>query len=605
MPELIAQGTQPSHRWRRTLPVNDMIELGRATPTFAVPWDNQISRRHIQLVLRGERVNVIRLPTASNPVFLNGAQEDTFWLSPGEHFVIGETTFTLTADRAEATMDMPVPVRQQTFSRDFLQNVRYRDAAGRVQVLSGLPELISSASNRADLFNRIVTTLLEGIRSAVSIGIVQLPVPDDGVEPESVPPVVLHWDRRGASGGDFHPSTRLITQAMQTQQSVLHVWEATAGKSADYTMDAENDWAFCCPIDGQATKRWGIYVTGSKNPVGIGSDRSNRSVDSGSDVVDLQGDVKFCELVGTTLKNLLLVRQLQQRQTSLGQFFSPIVLQAIGNQDPDEVLAPRECRVSVMFCDLRGFSRASERLADNLPDLLRRTSDALGIITRCIMAAGGVIGDFHGDAVMGFWGWPLKPADDQALAVQAIAAATQIQTAFQTMASDQANALHNFRVGVGIATGQAVAGKIGTRDQVKVTAFGPVVNLAARLEGMNRPLGTQVLIDGATLECLGSRSSEIGATCESALIRRFARFQPYGISTASDVYELLPESQLTQSQLKEYENALVAFESGMWDQTREQIARLPEADAGVRFLKQQTARDTPDDWAGVIRLSGK
>ncbi len=79
-----------------------------------------------------------------------------------------------------------------------------------------------------------------------------------------------------------------------------------------------------------------------------------------------------------------------------------------------------------------------------------------------------MVGDFHGDAAMGFWGWPLPQTD---AVVRACRAALAIRSAFE--AAEAGSPLADFRIGIGIASGRAVAGKIGTIDQVKVTVFGP------------------------------------------------------------------------------------------------------------------------------------
>ena len=124
--------------------------------------------------------------------------------------------------------------------------------------------------------------------------------------------------------------------------------------------------------------------------------------------------------------------------------------------------------------------RSFKCLAGNLEELLEQVSDSLGVTTQSILEHGGVIGDFHGDSAMGFWGWPL---DQEETAIRAIEAACEIREKFSGLALGRnldENAFGNFQIGLGIATGQAVAGKIGTQDQVKVTAFGPVVNLASR-----------------------------------------------------------------------------------------------------------------------------
>ena len=96
-------------------------------------------------------------------------------------------------------------------------------------------------------------------------------------------------------------------------------------------------------------------------------------------------------------------------------------------------------------------------------------------MTHHIRQEGGVVGDFQGDAAMGFWGWPLPQKD---AVLRTCRAALAVRAEFEATAG--------FHAGIGVATGRAVAGKIGTVDQVKVTVFGPVVNLASRLEGMTK-----------------------------------------------------------------------------------------------------------------------
>ncbi len=607
MPELIAQGILPAQRWRRVLPPNEPVEMGRATRTHSVPWDNRISRRHVQMTLHDGRVNVVKLESAANPVFHNGAQEDVFWLKSGEHFVIGETTFTLTFDRAEATLDVPMPVSQQTFSHDFLERVKYRDADRRIEVLSQLPDLISSATEESELLTRVVNTLMEGIPAAATIGIVRCDR-ENSNETEDVNLNVLHWDRRGAGSGDFAPSARLIGEADGSGETVLHIWQvsqrATDSKDAAYTFDYENDWAFCCPLANPATVGWAIYVAGanrpSVTPVVKPGDQT-RSFDSGSGTPDLQGDIKFCELVGSTLKNLLRVKQLDRRQASLRGFFSPVVLNAIAHRDPEEVLSPRECNVSVLFCDLRGFSKKSEQLAGDLSDLLQRVSDALGVMTHHILENGGVVGDFHGDAAMGFWGWPLE---GQNSAGQAILAAKGIRGAFAEFANDRQHPLNDFQAGIGIATGLAVAGKIGSRDQVKVTAFGPVVNLAARLEGMNRWLGTEVLVDEVTARKACVETLE-GEGEPQALFRLLGTFQPYGMGNFVQVHELLRDQSAGS---ESYAAALQSFQAGDWQNALSKLRTMSTEDQARNFLESYIHRheDTPpEDWNGVIRMRAK
>jgi adenylate cyclase len=297
------------------------------------------------------------------------------------------------------------------------------------------------------------------------------------------------------------------------------------------------------------------------------------------------------------------LRKLERERASLGQFFSPVVLASLSTDDPDVLLQPSEAELSVLFCDLRGFSRATERAADQLLVMLERVSLALGIATRHICDAGGVLGDFHGDAVMGFWGWPIEMEDAPRRAAMA---AIAIRDAFAD-ASRAGDTLADFRVGIGIATGKAVAGKIGTVDQVKVTAFGPAVNLSSRLEEMTKTLHAPILIDERTAELLrGSLAGDVGR------LRRVARVRPFGLDRDMEVTELLPPDTglptLTAEGVRHYERALDEFCAGRWQAAFESLHLVPAEDRVKDFLTMyivQHNRTAPEGWRGVIQLSGK
>ena len=114
---------------------------------------------------------------------------------------------------------------------------------------------------------------------------------------------------------------------------------------------------------------------------------------------------------------------------------------------------------------------------------------------------------------------------------------------------------------MGIASGDAVAGKIGTRDQVKVTAFGPVVNLASRLEGMTRLLNSCILADAETVKRI-----EAGIAGPSRPVTRcLGRFQPFGMESSLDVFQVLPSGTVDDESLEIFKRALECFQSGDLD----------------------------------------
>ncbi len=590
MPDLIAQGVAPEHRWRRTLPPEQTCILGRDAGFWSVPWDSRISRRHAELCWQEGRLEVRRIADSRNPVFVRGREESVFTVLPGEHFVVGDTSFTLTDERVTVTVEVPRPVTERTFSAQYLKDLRFRDADERIEVLSRIPEIISSAASDEEMFVRLLNVLLSGISHAIAAAVVAVDPPqaDSAV-------AVLHWDRRTVSDRDFQPSDKLIRQAVATGESVVHVWSGSSLQAAP-SFNPDGDWAFCTPVTGEACPGWAIYVAG-----GFSGDA--RSPD-GASVRALRDDLKFTELVATTLGSLREVRLLERSQTSLRQFFSPVVSEALAGHDPDEVLAPRETEVSVLFCDLRGFARQSEQAADDLLGLLHRVSDALGVTTRHILDQGGVVGDFHGDAAMGFWGWPFAKEDAVARVCRA---ALDIRAAFESASRDENHPLADFSIGIGIATGRAVAGKIGTVDQVKVTVFGPVVNLAARLEGMTKLLRAPILLDETTAEQVRASMSR-----NEARVRRVAVVKPFGFDAALEVSELLPPQSeypaLSDDDVAAYEAALEALAAGNWEDAFQLLHNVPAEDRVKDFLTvfiAQHNRTPPNDWDGVIPLASK
>jgi adenylate cyclase len=599
MADLVAQGTDPQQRWRRTLSRGRPTILGRSGQGWTAPWDDRISRQHAQIVWDGERLDVQQLPKARNAIFYKGKPLTQFQVAPGEHFVIGGTTFTLADERVNISVDAPQPVQQQTFTSQYLQKIQFRHAEAHIDVLSRMPEVISGASSDQELYVRLVNLMLTGVPRASAAALIAVKSGEGAQATNGNHPAirVLHWDRRRISTDDFQPSEKLIMQAIERQESVLHVWDAAeVNASPLYTASQGVDWAFCTPIGGQACDGWAIYVAGR-----FTADSSSMPVYS--DPSDLRDDLKFTELAAGTVSALRDVQVLTRQRAGLSQFFSPVVLDALSGEDPELVLAPRETEVSVLFCDLRGFSRRVERSADNLMHLLHRVSNALGVTTHEIREQGGVLGDFHGDAAMGFWGWPIPQSDGP---LRACLAALAIRAQFAEAARQAGHPLSDFRVGIGIATGRAVAGKIGTADQVKVTVFGPVVNLAARMEGMTKSLQAPILLDETT----AAAARELGP--DAVRLRRVAVVKPYGLEKPLQVTELLPPAkdypELTDQNIADYEQALDDVIAGRWWQAFDRLHRVPAEDRVKDFLTvfiAQHNRTPPEDWQGVIPLTSK
>jgi len=158
-------------------------------------------------------------------------------------------------------------------------------------------------------------------------------------------------------------------------------------------------------------------------------------------------------------------------------------------------------RITVMFTDVEGFTSISESIpADVLVGLL---TEYFNVAARVIAQHGGVIDKFIGDGIMVLWG---APADLQNAEYQACTAALQLHAEMAALNGRwRAQGLPEFRTRIGIHTGVVIAGVLGSNDRLAYTAFGDVINVASRIEGINKQLNTQTLVSEATFEALGGR----------------------------------------------------------------------------------------------------
>ena len=146
--------------------------------------------------------------------------------------------------------------------------------------------------------------------------------------------------------------------------------------------------------------------------------------------------------------------------------------------------------ITLVFTDVQGFTTIAEA-AD--PDvLMRQTSRYFSVLTEAFLAEGGTVDKFIGDAVMVFWNAPNPQADHVARACRAALAA---RTAGERLNAEfEAGGLKPFITRFGIHVGEAVVGNVGSTERMNYTALGNTVNLAARLEGLNKQTGTTILV---------------------------------------------------------------------------------------------------------------
>jgi adenylate cyclase len=169
-------------------------------------------------------------------------------------------------------------------------------------------------------------------------------------------------------------------------------------------------------------------------------------------------------------------------------------------RDPDRLRLGGETReISIMFTDIRGFSTIAEHMApEALAELL---TEHLGAQTRIVFTHEGFLDKYIGDSVMAFWGAPLHVGDH---ARRACATALDIAAAMPALRAEwAARGWPQIHIGIGIDTGDAIVGNFGSAQRFSYTAISDHVNLASRLEGLNKVYGTLILVSEQTRREIG------------------------------------------------------------------------------------------------------
>jgi adenylate cyclase len=179
----------------------------------------------------------------------------------------------------------------------------------------------------------------------------------------------------------------------------------------------------------------------------------------------------------------------QRAISSFARFVPKEIVRRVIDNSISTKLGGVKQEITVVFTDVRGFTTIAES-AD--PDvLMRQTSRYFSVLTEAFLAEGGTVDKFIGDAVMVFWNAPDPQPDHILRACRAVLSAKAAGERLNAEFEDEG--LQPFFTRFGIHVGEAVVGNVGSAERMNYTALGNTVNLAARLEGLNKQAGTAVL----------------------------------------------------------------------------------------------------------------
>lgn len=268
------------------------------------------------------------------------------------------------------------------------------------------------------------------------------------------------------------------------------------------------------------------------------------------------------------------------------QYVPPAVAAQYSAQQEHGELGNESRELSILFCDIHGFSSLSEQLEPaRLSHLLNRYFD---MVSDVIVKHDGTIDKFMGDALMAFWGAP-QAMDDHA--ERAVVAALEIQQKINELAKDWRLAqLPSVKVGVGVATGPSFVGHLGSRHRMSYTVIGDTVNTAQRLEKATREYHVPIIVSQATA---------VGAS--DFFFRKLDTIQVTGKHQFLTVYQpTVPQQQLSEemaAEMERHHHALKFFQQRRWDEASKLFIQLRESGSDPAFYEGylrriERARDT-------------
>jgi adenylate cyclase len=270
-------------------------------------------------------------------------------------------------------------------------------------------------------------------------------------------------------------------------------------------------------------------------------------------------------------------------------------------KDPD-IMKPGAIKkdLSILFSDIANFTAMSEGMD---PDELARRMNGYfeRAVTDCIQEAEGTVVKFIGDSIFAIWNAPIDKENHREFAcLGAIKLRDGVCESFADLKTPRP-----VRTRIGLHSGEANVGNFGSSRRVDYTAFGENVNLASRMEGLNKYLGTDILVTGQVLDPVKDK-----------FVARFlGRFILKGFAKAFDVHELLSTRDKEEESriLREvYERALKLFREKKFEEAEEAFKQVfnvkPEDGPTHYYLKQLKTLDPgaiPADWDGAIELTEK
>jgi adenylate cyclase len=542
-----------------------VVVLGRAEEAdLRLEDEPRLSRRHAELSVENGRLRVKRLPEASNPIFRGGTASAEFELEAGEYFVIGRTRFWFFGDGAPAARSAAAKLMAtegvaDTLTREELYSLGTVGPTDRLRLrdLLELPGLLRLRS-RGDFYGHVASLLRHATGAQWACA-----CDDNGA--------VLGQDGPGDAAGRL--SRTVVAKALaEAPRPTLYRWDAAA-VDVKATALTGVDWAICAAASAAGEPARLFYAAGAGQ----------------RDPADLRACAQFVGLVSDIVSRAVGNDRLQAEQGRLQHFFAgPVIEKVLQAADP-AALTPRAASSTIMFFDIREFSKLTEQKSATILQYVAELRAAMTAMTEIILREHGVVLLYMGDGILACWNVPFAEPDH---VDRACRAALEMSVRLGAVT-------RGWRCGIGMHTGEVVAGALGSDQIFSYGVLGAVVNQASRIEGLTKLLEVPILVTETVARAV---SAAVGSCA------RVGRFQPAGMDAGLDLYALRGPGGADPSDAT-YADALAAFERGDFDGALQRLGALPQSYGPAKFLAAQAIEKKryppPAGWDGLLKITQK
>jgi adenylate cyclase len=478
--------------------------------------DPRISARHCVIMVEGETVEFID-QNSTNGILLNDVRTRKARWMPGVRLVMGNTELVLSGNRSPGSSASSawgasnMALNNSMFDFNIVQEKRIGpdgtvQEAGtaeaekfsrRMQAVNRAVKAVGATTAVPELLDKVMNLLFEVMQCDTGYILLTESGDLDNVSAH----LAYERGRRKDNLEEKLYSRTLVSAVIQNKAGFIFDSDESGQQDQSLSIfQLRIKTALCCPIHSEGQVFGVIYLDSKKRGAKFTGD-------------DLDLTLNIAGIAGMAIENLQLYRKLETEsliRDHLKRFLSPNIADKIIAErgGGDFHLQSQKATVSVLFADIRGFTPLSEALAPlEVAQLLNTYFSAMCEI---VFANGGTLDKFIGDCMMVLFNAPVALPDHEYVAVKT---AIEMRGRLRRMMPRwREKGIPDFQVGIGVNSGEAVVGSIGTHARMEYTAIGDAVNIASRLCGIAK--ADQVLISDSVFEKVKDRfrTVTLGAT---------------------------------------------------------------------------------------------